>query len=163
MLHSPGAGGPDSHRGTGTPDRTEGPGERRAPGERTSTGHRGPAWRNPSGFCHAVTPAVAVVRDVYLVAHFRLVRPLVEFSVRDEDTFGAVTFPFFQGIRQVDVPAADLGLVLSGEGQGSDAYDFHVASCLSSLTGAEGRPPKYNLTTGHGLSDCPFSIDLLRN
>ena len=38
------------------------------------------------------------------------------FSIRDEDTFEAVTFSFFQGIRQVDVPTADLGLVLSGEG-----------------------------------------------
>ena len=137
--------------------RTAGPG-RRAQGERAGTVRRDPACRGPSCFCHAVAPAVAVIRDVHLVADFRLVRPLVEFSVRDEDTFGAVAFSFFQGIRQVNVPAADSGLVLSGEGRGSDANDFHVASCLSSLTGAEGPPPKYNLTAGHGLSDCPFSI-----
>ena len=108
----------------------------------------GSSIAGPSGFCHAVAPAVAVIRDVHLVANLRLVRPLVEFSVRDEDTFGAVTFPLFQGIRQVNVPAADLGLVLSGEGRGSDAYDFLVASCLSFFTGAEGRPPLFFVDAG---------------
>ena len=115
--------GPPPGGKTDIPSRTEGPGERRAQGERTSTGHRGPALREPSGFCHAVAPAVAVIRDVYLVAHFRLVRPLVEFSVRDKDTFGAVTFPLLKGIRHVNVFTADLlAFILScGEGRGSDA------------------------------------------
>ena len=123
-------------------------GERRAQEERAGTGRRGPALREPSGFCHAVAPAEAVIGDVHLVTHFRLVRPCVQFGVRDEDTFGAVAFPLFQGIRQVDVPAADLGLVLSGEGRGPDAYDFHVASCLSSLTGAEGPLPLFFVDAG---------------
>ena len=103
----PGAGGPGSHRGTGIPGRTKGTGERHAPGERVGTDRKGPACRGPSGFRHAVTAAIAVIRDVHLVTDFRLVRPCVQFGVRDEDTFGAVTFPLFQGIRQVNVPAAD--------------------------------------------------------
>ena len=49
-------------------------------------------------FGHAVALAVAVIRDAYLVTHFRLIRPLVQFGVRDEDSFTALALPFLQGI-----------------------------------------------------------------
>lgn len=83
---------------------------------------------------------VSWIRDVYFVANLRLIHPLVQLGVREEDPLRAEALPLLQGIRQVDVPATDLGLVLPGEGRGSDANDFHVASCLSFSRGLRVGP-----------------------